>query len=741
MSFNPVIHSDFSIAAQYVTQTDRSLFVTGKAGTGKTTFLKYIRENCPKKMAVVAPTGVAAMNAGGATIHSFFQLPFGTYIADYRPDWGSGGMEINNRHSLLKNLRIRSDKRETIKELELLIIDEVSMLRADMLDAIDAVLRHIREKDQVPFGGVQIVFIGDLYQLPPVVTREEWQLMSSYYRSAFFFDAQCVQQIPLLSIELKKVFRQSDNTFIRVLNNIRNNQTTKPDMDILEEHYLPNFTPEPGYILLTSHNAQADLINKSELEKLDAHPHYFDAAVRGDFNERNVPVDKQMMLKEGAQVMFVKNDKGENRRYYNGKIVTVSRIQNGKVFVWLDNNIEIELEKEVWRNISYQYDRDKDEVKEEELGSFTQFPVRLAWAITIHKSQGLTFDKAIVDAGKSFAAGQVYVALSRLRSLDGLVLHTRIQPSQVITDERVVQFCNRLTDTEELQAHLAGEQQRYACQRLQQSFDLEKLFEQVQELLRTVHKSAIPEKETASKLILAWFEKLEKEKDVATKFRNQLSQILNTGADTDYPFLYQRTLSAGQYFLPLMQRMNQELSEHIAVYKVKPKSKKYLQYLRAVNILLQRKIFEIEQSLSLAQGLAKGGNVTNLLESIAKDKKQFEHTNEHLLQEEDTSVKETVPSRNISLEMYQSGKGIEEIAETRSMAVSTVECHLTHFVGTGEMPVSAFVSSEELALLLRKITAQPMASATQLKADLPDSYSYTKIRAVLAYHTFVKNNG
>jgi hypothetical protein len=742
MSQSPVIHADFSLAAQYVTQTDRSLFVTGKAGTGKTTFLRYIRENCPKKMAVVAPTGVAAMNAGGTTLHSFFQLPFGTYIADYRPDWGSGGMEVNNRHSLLKNLRLNSEKRDTIRELELLIIDEVSMLRADLFDAIDTVLRYVREKEHIPFGGVQLLLIGDLYQLPPVVNREEWQIMHSYYRSPFFFDALCLQQYALLSIELKTVFRQSDDTFIRVLNNIRNNCATRSDMAVLEEHFLPDFSPEPGYILLTSHNANADLINRSELEKLATTAHSFDASIKGDFNERNVPVDRQMILKEGAQVMFVKNDKGENRRYYNGKIVSISRISGGKVYVWLDAETEMELEKEVWRNISYHYDRDKDEIEEEELGSFTQFPIRLAWAITIHKSQGLTFDKAIVDAGKSFAAGQVYVALSRLRSLDGLVLRTKIHPDLVMTDERVVAFCSQLSDTKVLQESLAAEQKLYSCRRLQSSFELEKIFEQVQTICRTFSKSTIPERESAAELVMNWLETLSKEKNVAAKFQGQIQQLLEQSAVPDYAYLYQRTLAAAQYFLPVLKTIEKELSAHREAYKLKQRTKKYIQLLQVGGLLLRRKIFEMEQAMSLAQGLAKGLDPGSLLADIASDKKQFEATQQPVEEDaKEAKPKEAIPSRNISLDLFLSGMPIEEIAQTRSMTISTVEGHLTHFIPSGEVSISAFVSNEELSELLRKIAATPGCTASQLKAELPETYTYGKIRAVMAYHAHVSSNG
>lgn len=402
----------------------------------------------------------------------------------------------------------------------------------------------------------------------------------------------------------------------------------------------------------------------------------------------------------------------------------------------------MELEKEVWRNISYHYDRDKDEIEEEELGSFTQFPVRLAWAITIHKSQGLTFDKAIVDAGKSFAAGQVYVALSRLRSLDGLVLHTKIHPDLVMTDERVVAFCSRLTDTRMLKDSLAQEQRLYACRRLQQIFDLEKLFEQIQIICRTFHKSNLPDRDSVSDKVMGWFDLLTKEKTVAAKFQSQIQQVLENASGPDYPFLYQRTMAAVQYFLPELKKMSREIQEHREAYKVKPRSKKYVQLLRAGDLLLNRKIFDMEQAMSLAQGLAKGLDAGSLLADIASDKKQFEKTQSEIEDEaKDTKTKEATPSRNISLEMFQRGMSVEEIAETRSMALTTVEGHLSSFIASGEVPVSAFVDKEELSELLRRMAAQPGISASQLKSELPEKYTYGKIRAVMSYHAHISTHG
>src|ERR1044072_1971763 len=324
----------FQLAVRFVNQTNRHLFVTGKAGTGKTTFLKYIRENTFKKMAVVAPTGVAAINAGGVTMHSLFQLPMGSFIPAMQTGWNSD-KNFNTPHTLLKNLRINNDKKQLLQELELLIIDEVSMLRADLLDEIDCILRHVRKKQHEPFGGVQMLYIGDLFQLPPVVKNDEWDILRQQYRSPFFFDEQALQQSPPLYLELKKIYRQTDEEFIKVLNNIRNNKTTQADLDLLHKHYLPGYesAENENYITLTTHNAKADTINQAQLEKLNGNISDCKAEVTGDFNERAYPADVLLQLKEGAQIMFIKNDKGESRRFYNGKIGTISRIAGEEIEV------------------------------------------------------------------------------------------------------------------------------------------------------------------------------------------------------------------------------------------------------------------------------------------------------------------------------------------------------------------------------------------------------------------------
>jgi ATP-dependent exoDNAse (exonuclease V) alpha subunit len=398
---NPI----FQLAVQFVNQTARPVFLTGRAGTGKTTFLKYIRENSFKKMAVVAPTGVAAINAGGTTMHSFFQLPFGPFIPSPQYGWNPEAPGFTDPNSLFKNIRFNASKRELLQELDLLIIDEISMVRADMLDAVDAILRHFRQQPLAPFGGLQVLYIGDLYQLPPVVSREEWQLLQQHYASPFFFDAHVVRQSPPVYLELNKIYRQNEVEFINILNNVRNNRLRPEDIERLHDFYQPEFVPSKhdNYITLTSHNVKADSINQEELAKIPGKSQTFEASITGEFGDKAFPAERSLTVKEGAQIMLIKNDKGETRRYFNGKIGTVTKVKEDKLIIaFPDEPEELVLEKETWRNIRYQYDKELDKVEEEELGTFRQYPIRLAWAITIHKSQGLTFEKAVIDAGASF---------------------------------------------------------------------------------------------------------------------------------------------------------------------------------------------------------------------------------------------------------------------------------------------------------------------------------------------------
>ena len=426
MSKNP----ELELAVQFIEKTDRNLFITGKAGTGKTTFLHQIKKKSLKRMVIVAPTGVAAINAKGVTIHSFFQMPFGPILPN----------QIANTSNAQR--KFSKTKIDIIKSLDLVIIDEISMVRADLLDGIDQVMRRYKNRNKV-FGGAQILMIGDLQQLAPVVRPNEWSLLQSHYNTIYFFSSKAYQEANVVSIELKHIYRQKNEDFIKILNEIRTDTLSDMSAKILNKNYNPSFSPtkEEGYITLTTHNNRANLINESELNKLKIKSSFFKAEISGKFNENAYPNAERLELKVGAQVMFIKNDSSTDKRYYNGKIGIITAISKESVTVKCANEIdEIVTEKETWSNINYSINEETKAIKEEMIGAFSQIPLRLAWAITIHKSQGLTFEKAIIDAEASFAHGQTYVALSRCTSLEGLVLKTPITSSAIINDSTVSVF-------------------------------------------------------------------------------------------------------------------------------------------------------------------------------------------------------------------------------------------------------------------------------------------------------------
>jgi ATP-dependent exoDNAse (exonuclease V) alpha subunit len=738
---NPV----FQLAVQFVNQTARPVFLTGKAGTGKTTFLKYIRENSFKKMAVVAPTGVAAINAGGTTMHSFFQLPFGPYIPTPQFGWNAESPGYTDPNSLMRNIRFNANKRELLQELELLVIDEISMVRADMLDAVDAILRHFRQQPLQPFGGLQVLYIGDMFQLPPVVQPAEWELLKNHYKSHFFFDAQVIKQSPPVYLELNKIYRQNEAKFINLLNNIRNNRTTPDDLELLQDYYQPEFIPSKydNYITLTSHNAKAEAINQEELNKLRGVKHQFEASVTGEFNDKAYPAEKTLLLKEGAQVMLIKNDKGETRRYYNGKIGTIKKIvegtggTGGKVVIdFPDEPDELVLEKEIWRNIRYNYDKEKDKVEEEELGTFSQYPIRLAWAITIHKSQGLTFEKAVIDAGSSFAAGQVYVALSRLTSLKGLVLRSRIHPGAISTDPRVVAFTENRMEEGAVEQQLELEQLSFISESLVKAFNWTRVAEQVREHYAGYAHRQIPGKIAAIELGKKWLDSVTAQQETALKFTRQLEQLLPMAEADEYQQLQQRTAAAAGYFVRLLEEdVITSLQAHIAEMRIKQKAKKYLQDLQLLKLVLTRKKQQIEDALVLVNGLQKGVDTTRLLSGLDETRK----AKAVVLAEEEVpsgslSAKAQKGDTNrITLRLYREGGTIADIATQRSLTVSTVESHLASFIATREIDIKELVPEHKLEPILAAIREVGGASLGPIRGRLGDGYTFGEIRAVMSY--------
>lgn len=578
----------FQLALDLVNQTSRNIFLTGKAGTGKTTFLKYIREQCSKQMVVLAPTGVAAINAGGSTLHSFFQLPLAPFIPVFSgTGFSTSGNETSNRHSLISRLRYNNEKKKLLQQLELLVIDEISMVRCDLLDAVDTILRHFRRRPGEIFGGVQVLFIGDMFQLPPVMKDAEWKLLGDYYESPYFFSSHVIKEMPPLYIEFDKIYRQSEEKFIRVLNQVRNNELDKEGLHILEGRYQPVFrrTKNDGYIILTTHNEQARNTNLAELNQLNAPVYKYEAEIKNEFSENAYPAEEVLYIKEGAQVMFIRNDAADKgKRYFNGKIGTVTKLEEDKIFVQCPDDIrEIEVEREEWKNIRYTLDKTSQTLKEDELGSFIQFPLRLAWAITIHKSQGLTFEKAIIDAGEAFAPGQVYVALSRCTSLDGMVLKSKLRTGGLFTDNRIVQFSQQAASSKKLQQELEQARRHYQEKILLSTFDFRlavnschELKEYLLENSSSFNPESIPWLEQLTDMINAL-------QDTSVKFHSWLKiQFALPLAPEENTELQERTKKAASHFLKETGSAISFLSQSTAITDSKLHAKEYNEALKEV---------------------------------------------------------------------------------------------------------------------------------------------------------------
>lgn len=438
-------NEEFNQALEFIKHTQRLVYLTGKAGTGKTTFLKHLKATSQKNVVVLAPTGVAAINAGGETIHSFFNIRPSLYVPDDPRLRDKAREGDSDRSTIYDHFRYRSEKLEAIRALDLLVIDEVSMVRCDLLDVVDRLLRVYRRRRDLPFGGVQTLLIGDAFQLPPVTKPEDWNILGRFYSSPFFFGSKVLEANKPIYIELKKIYRQKEEEFIGLLNRVRVSEVSQPEMLALNERLDPSFEPDAdkGYITLGTHNAQVESINEAKLRALETPLHEFEADVQGEFPERYYPTDRTLRLKVGAQVMFLKNDKGAG--VFNGSIGRVSELDGSRIVVTMPDEKVVVVQRYVWRNIRYTWDKESHRIKEEELGTFTQSPLRLAWAITVHKSQGLTFERVIADIGSAFASGQVYVALSRCTSFNGLVLKSRIDRSAIKTDPDVLRFAKQET--------------------------------------------------------------------------------------------------------------------------------------------------------------------------------------------------------------------------------------------------------------------------------------------------------
>ena len=542
----------YQLAHDFALYTNRSIFLTGKAGTGKTTFLRKLKKETKKQIAVVAPTGVAAINAGGTTMHSFFQLPFNPFIPT-----------VEGRKNLIEKMKMQGNRRKVLQELELLVIDEISMVRADVLDAVDTILRHVRYRNNEPFGGVQVIFIGDMFQLSPVASDEEWRLLSQYYTSPYFFHSQAIRQQQPVYIELDKIFRQTNGEFIKVLNEVRNNCLSDSGLKLLQSRYNPMFIPpsDDTYITLTTHNYKADQINAEELAKVKGKIYSFEAEIQGEYPEKSYPTEKILEIKIGAKVMFLKNDTETPRRFFNGKIGVVKSIEQDTITIKCPDDYEaIELGKGVWENIRYSTNQTTKQIEEEELGKFIQYPLRLAWAITIHKSQGLTFDKAVIDAGAAFAAGQVYVALSRCRSLEGMVLLSRINPSSIQNDRQIVEHERNKLPVEELEHQLDESRNLYRNFILMQLFDFKNVVGQASRIVNETAEVKASFNDETMPFLQDILRQTQSLNEIAGKFQNQIKGILeNRPVQEEY--LQERLAAAIDFFSTKMNNLQATLRQ------------------------------------------------------------------------------------------------------------------------------------------------------------------------------------
>lgn len=786
---------------KFVRYTNMNIFLTGKAGTGKTTFLRNLAENPTKRMVVVAPTGVAAINAGGVTIHSFFQLPFGPQLPD-------GNVSIQ---------RISSVKLKIMRSLDLLVIDEISMVRADLLDAVDAVLRRVRRNDK-PFGGVQVLMIGDIHQLAPVAKAEEWELLQDYYKSVYFFDSHVLTKTPYCCIVLEHIYRQDDSRFIDILNKVRNNCLDAESIAILNNHCHPDFVPDDGagFITLMTHNRQVDEINENKLNALKTRSLKFEAKIFGNFPEISYPTKAELELKIGAQVMFVKNDPSPEKNYYNGKIGRIVGYDEKDGLQVRCGDEVIDVSPVTWQNFEYNINSETKKIEEKEIGSFTQMPLKLAWAITIHKSQGLTFDKVILDASLAFAHGQVYVALSRCTSLDGLVLKKKLSPNGLFNDLTINEFVGELPSKEPTDEQFEYNKNKYEMEMFFELFDFHSVEADLNRIVKVVFTNRGSFESAVGENVPPKGQRFHQEVvEVSEKFKHQMEKILRDNFFIDNNLQLQERIKKGSaYFFEKMSDLDE-----IFDLPFETDNKAINDLIKSALSLLQADIFVKKACLECCFGgfemkkyletknkktveaedfgkknpskLKKkqlSGENTKLFNALLKWREQVADALEMeesrviptttltaIAEKKPMSVKELKSLSKIGTtrlqrfgadilnivlehqgfkkqdfddeeskeelelgssvqktkELIEEGLSVEEIAERRNMAISTIEQHVAELVLKGYTEAKDFMSEEHYDNILEYFTETQDFSLGAARDVLGEDYSWGELRIVM----------
>ncbi len=724
----PEQNSLADLAAKYVNSTDRHIFLTGKAGTGKTTFLKEIIHKTYKNAVVAAPTGIAAINAGGVTLHSLLQLPFGIFVPENIPI-SDATDKVNTPQTLFRNFRFNKSKRQLIQQMELLIIDEVSMLRADLLDCIDLVLRNLRRERNEPFGGLQILFIGDLLQLPPVVRDNDISLLEKYYKSPYFFNARALEANPPILVELQKVFRQSDDQFISVLNRLRNNEQTEPDIEFLNGYYVPDTDTKKyeGYIHLTTHNYKADSINETRLKNLPGKSMTYNAEIQGDFKEHLYPTNETLVLKEGAQVMFIKNDPTGEGRFFNGKIGKVISLEEHHITVQFENGVEVYVDQYEWENKRYTLNKQSNEIEEKFLGKFIQYPIKLAWAVTVHKSQGLTFEKAILDLSGTFAPGQLYVALSRLTSLEGLVLSSKLPANPPGIEESLYSFVSTSKGENELGGMLEKDKKESLIRFTEKAFQFDPLLKFLHYHLQGFNKA---ENRSAKQHYLDWTNTLRDEtrklNAIGSKFIQQVKAMVQQ--EKYLSPLAERMDKAWQFFHNELNSLTKSITQHRKEMQKEDRVSTYVKELKELEELYFAHQSQIHKLVMLVKYEAEN---RELSKEALKESPLL-----HRSVKEKPEKQSKTPTAEISFQLFREGKSIPEIAKERGLVNSTIEGHLCPYVKSGDISIDAILDKEKLEMILKRYE-KGINGLGELKSDLGDHISYGEIKLALAHHEWI----